>query len=549
MRRRVLISWIAVNNDPYERDRAGSAFRLVDGSPVLGPTLTLLFDPDSAYAGSISDFVLFRGPSRERGETRESRAVSQTLEELRARDPGLRIHQEIWDGDDPTDHGQIYEFLRERLPTVRRRFADQELVIHVSPGTPSMQTVLILMGETGFIDSPFSLVKSYRKDERNGRPAIIPVRLGIDSYYKAYRSARPAEMSSEDAAVVWDPARFQSERMRQIFDEARRFAQLNVPVLLLGERGTGKTTLAGWIRSHSPYRVEERDAHWPAVACGQYNPETMRAELFGYKRGSFTGALKDHEGLLAVAHKDTLFLDEVGDIGRDLQRLLIKAVEEKSYMRLGDDRQLTSDFRLISATNLTHDKLRERLDPDFLDRISMLTLRLPPLREIPEEIPWLWETVFSQASHRAGSGRVRLPAGAHRAIVDELSRHPLPGNLRDLFRVAYRTIAATADRHSPLSPTASSQYGLAGIGGSGAGIGTDSLPRSVARAFAESASLDALIQPGETIKTKVIERVLKRYLADEFRRIAKKRGVSPETLCDVTDRALREWSASKDWNT
>lgn len=275
----------------------------------------------------------------------------------------------------------------------------------------------------------------------------------------------------------------------------------------------------------------------------------MRAELFGYKRGSFTGALKDHEGLLAVAHKDTLFLDEVGDIGRDLQRLLIKAVEEKSYMRLGDDRQLTSDFRLISATNLTHDKLRERLDPDFLDRISMLTLRLPPLREIPEEIPWLWETVFSQASHRAGSGRVRLPAGAHRAIVDELSRHPLPGNLRDLFRVAYRTIAATADRHSPLSPTASSQYGLAGIGGSGAGIGTDSLPRSVARAFAESASLDALIQPGETIKTKVIERVLKRYLADEFRRIAKKRGVSPETLCDVTDRALREWSASKDWNT
>ena len=178
MRRRVLISWIAVNNDPYERDRAGSAFRLVDGAPVLGPTLTLLFDPDSVYAGSIADFVLFRGRSRDGEETRESRAVSQTLEELRARDPELRIHQEIWDGDDPTDHGQIYEFLRERLPTVRRRFADQELIIHVSPGTPSMQTVLVLMGETGFIDSPFSLVKSYRKDERNGRPAIIPVRLG-----------------------------------------------------------------------------------------------------------------------------------------------------------------------------------------------------------------------------------------------------------------------------------------------------------------------------------------------------------------------------------
>ena len=329
MRRRVLISWIAVNNDPYERERIGSALRLVDGRPVPGPTLTLLFDPDSPYAGTISDFVLFYKRSPDGKETRESRAVTQTLEELKTKDPGLRIHLEPWGGDDPTDHGQIFEFLREKLPAVRSRFADQELIIHVSPGTPSMQTVLVLMGETGFIDAPFSLVKSYRKEERNGRPAVVPVQLGIDSYYKAYRAARPLETSSEDAAVVWDPVRFQSVRMRKIFDEARRFAQLNVPVLLLGERGTGKTTLAGWIRSHSPYRVPERDGHWPAVACGQYIPETMRSELFGYKKGAFTGAEKDRQGLLAVADKDTLFLDEVGDVSRDLQRLLIKAVEEK----------------------------------------------------------------------------------------------------------------------------------------------------------------------------------------------------------------------------
>jgi hypothetical protein len=379
MRRRVLISWIAVNNDPFERDRTGNAFRLVEGSPVPGPSLTLLFDADSPYAGSIADVVLFHSLPPDEHETRQSRAFQQTVEELHLRDPGLRIHSEPWDGDDPTDHVQLFDFLREKLPAIRRKFADRELILHVSPGTPSMQTVLVLMGETGFIDPPFVLVKSYRKEERNGRPAVVPVQLGIDSYYKAYRAARPSEVSSEDAAVVWDPARFKSSRMREIFDEARRFAQLNVPVLLLGERGTGKTTLAGWIRSHSPYRVPDRDGHWPAVACGQYNPETMRAELFGYKRGSFTGALKDHEGLLAVAHKDTLFLDEIGDVGRDLQRLLIKAVEEKRYMRLGDDRQLTSDFRLISATNLPDEKLRERLDPDFFDRISMLTLRMPPL--------------------------------------------------------------------------------------------------------------------------------------------------------------------------
>jgi len=545
MRRRVLISWIAVNNDPFERDRAGSAFRLIDGAPVPGPTLTLLFDPDSPYVGSIADVVLFHSRYAEGKETRQSRAFQQTVDELHLRDPGLRIHAEPWDGDDPTDHGQIFDFLRERLPELRRRFADRELILHVSPGTPSMQTVLVLMGETGFIDSPFSLVKSYRKEERNGRPAVVPVQLGIDSYYKAYRAARPSEVSFEDATVVWDPARFQSERMRRIFDEARRFAQLNVPVLLLGERGTGKTTLAGWIRSHSPYRVPDRDGHWPAVACGQYTPETMRAELFGYKRGSFTGAIKDHDGLLVVAHKDTLFLDEIGDIGKDLQRLLIKAVEEKRYVRLGDDRQLTSDFRLISATNLPDDKLRERLDPDFFDRISMLTLRMPSLREIPEEIPWLWEMVFAQASQRAGSGRVRLPSSAHRAIIDQLSRHPLPGNLRELFRVAYRTIAARVDQHSPLSVTDAVEYGLAAVEGTPSEVGLDGGPKAVARAFAESTSLESLVTLREPIQTKSVERAFKAYLADEIRRIAKKHGVTPDTLCDVTDRALREWATNE----
>src|SRR4029079_8610403 len=140
--------------------------------------------------------------------------------------------------------------------------------------------------------------------------------------------------------------KFRTDRMRWLFDEARRFAQVKVPVLILGERGTGKSTLAGWIRLHSPYRKKELDAHWPAVACGQYTPETMRSELFGYKRGAFTGAMKDHEGLLAMAHKDSLFLDEIGDVSRDLQRLLIKALEEKRYMRLGEDRTRDSDFRL-----------------------------------------------------------------------------------------------------------------------------------------------------------------------------------------------------------
>jgi len=542
----VLVSWIAVNNDPFERDRSGGTYRLVGGKPVAGPTFTLLFDPDSPYAGKVSDIVLLHGAQSAGEDSRQARALSETLKELKARDPRLRVHLEPWDGDDPTDHGQILDFLRQKLPEIRRKFLGKELVVHVSPGTPSMQTVLVLMGETGFIDPPFALVKSYRKEERRGRPAVVPVRLGIDTFYKAYRAARPVEVASEEEAVVWDPAKFRTERMRTVFLEARRFAQLNVPILLLGERGTGKTTLAGWVRSHSPYRVPDRDSHWPAVACGQYTPETMRAELFGYKRGAFTGAMKDHEGLLAMAHKDSLFLDEIGDVSRDLQRLLIKALEEKRYMRLGDDRTRDSDFRLIAATNLTDEDLRMRLDPDFLDRVSMLKLRLPALRDVREEIPWLWEMVFDQAARRAGTGRLRLAQSHHRSIVGQLSRHPLPGNLRDLFRVAYRIIAALADQHEPLSPEAAVDYGLACLAPDQSDQVSGELPRSVARAFADSQTLDAVIPPDGALSTKDVERTLKAYLAQELRRIAKVRGVEVEKICDVTDRALREWVSQKE---
>ena len=345
--KRVLISWVAVNNDPYERERGKMTYRLVDGKPVSGPTLTILFDEQSPYLGRISDVVLLHRKTDGPGAERERRAVEETIETLLERRGELHVQVEPWVGDDPTDHRAIFQFLRQLMPKIRKKYAGSELLIHISPGTPSMQTIWVLMAETGFVDPPFQLVKSYRKSERRGRPAAVPVTLGIETFYKVYKAARPLQVSTEDERVVWDPGKFRTDTMQQLFIEARRFAYLNVPVLILGERGTGKTTLAGWIRLHSPFRRKEQDTHWPAVACGQYNPETMRSELFGYKKGSFTGATKDTEGLLAAADGDTLFLDEVGDVSRDLQRLLIKALEEKQYLPLGDDRPRKSTFRLL----------------------------------------------------------------------------------------------------------------------------------------------------------------------------------------------------------
>ncbi len=525
----VLISWVAVNNDPYERDGQSGLSRLVDGAPIPGPTLTLLCDEESPYAGRINDVVLLHRAPPGGANDRESRAVTELSEALRGL--SIRAHHVPWDGDDPTDHRGVFEFLRDKLPELRRRFPGRELVLHISPGTPSMQTVWVLMAETGFVESPFTVVKSYRRAERRGRPAVVPVELGIETFYKVYKASSPRQVASEDQRVVWDPARFQTETMRKVYVEARRYAQLNVPVLIRGERGTGKTTLAGWIRSNSPFKREEQDTRWPSVACGQYSPETMRAELFGYKRGAFTGATADREGLLAAAHRDTLFLDEIGDISRDLQRLLIKAIEEKKYFALGDDKPRESDFRLITATNIDEIELQRRLDPDFRDRISLLTLDLPPLRDVGGELTWLWEVVYEEAAQRAGvtSRRATLGAAHHGRVVAQLRHHPLPGNLRDLFRVAYRILAVRNDVDAPIPPAEAVEYGLEALLGTPVGS-AQATSLALARAFSSGNPIDDLIEPGRQIATAKVLADFRGFIATELRRVAVARAVPVDEL-------------------
>ncbi len=542
----VLLTWVAVNNDPYERDGQSGTARLVDGAPIPGPTLTLLCDDESPYAGRVKDVVLLhRAPAGGVNE-REEQAVEELSEALRER--SIRVNRVPWDGDDPTDHRAVFEFLRDKLPDFRRRFPGRELVLHISPGTPSMHTVWVLMAETGFIEQPFTVVKSYRRAERRGRPAVVPVELGIETFYKVYKASSPRQVASEEQRVVWDPARFQTDAMRRVYAEARRYAQLNVPVLIRGERGTGKTTLAGWIRSNSPFKREEQDAKWPSVACGQYSPETMRAELFGYKQGAFTGATADRKGLLAAAHRDTLFLDEVGDVSRDLQRLLIKAIEEKRYFALGDDKPSESDFRLLTATNIDEPELQLRLDPDFRDRISLLTLELPPLRDVGGELPWLWEVVYGEATLRAGVTRRRAMLGAahHGRVVTQLQRHPLPGNLRDLFRVAYRVLAARNDVDAPLAPAEAVEYGLEALRDPRSGeTRAASMSRALARAFSSGHPIDDLLQSDGRIATAEVVADLRAFIAAELRRIAAARGVPVDELCDVSERSIREWTKSR----
>jgi DNA-binding NtrC family response regulator len=538
---RVLLSWCARNNDPYERDRDGK-YQLRDGKPAPGPTLTLLFDRESQYANAIEDVVLlYNEPSHPAKEDIASLVVRQTVEAIQSKNRKIRCEQHRFTTMDPTDHRAIFDFLLKEIPEIRRKYQGRELVIHISPGTPSMQTVWVLMGECGLIEPPFTLVKSYRASERTGRQAVVPVAIGIETFYKAYRESKPSKPSSETEVILWDPRRFQSSKLIDLYSEARRFAQLRVPVLITGERGTGKTTLANWMRANSRFRRSELDRNWASVPCGQYSPETMRAELFGYMKGAFTGAEKDHQGLLKTADGDTLFLDEIGDITRDLQRLLIRALEEGSYYPLGSTKLEKSVFRLITASNLELPVLKKRLDPDFFDRIRTLQLRVPALRELPEDLSWLWTSTFEAALERSGvpNGSVELEHRYHESIVERLKLHPLDGNLRDLLRVANRLIAALCDRDRRLPIDDAVEYSTQALESSSP---ADSTAREVAMAFYDGRPLDHVLKPGFRLHTKTVEERFRAFMAQELRRIAQQRGVEPEELCDVSSRTLRDWA-------
>jgi DNA-binding NtrC family response regulator len=169
-----------------------------------------------------------------------------------------------------------------------------------------------------------------------------------------------------------------------------------------------------------------------------------QSALFGHVAGAFTGADDDREGLLSLADRDTLFLDEIGDLDRATQRLLIHAVEGRGFHRLGDAKTLLrSDFRLLTATNRPIEELGgDRLDEDFFDRVAAITLQVPPLRACREDLPAFWNRVVRKARTTA---RVDPPGWEHLldhpVLLDLLAQHPLPGNFRDLQRAAYHALA------------------------------------------------------------------------------------------------------------
>ena len=225
-----------------------------------------------------------------------------------------------------------------------------------------------------------------------------------------------------------------SRAMRLLLDTARRVVPSTATLLILGETGVGKEWLARALHAEGPRRA----GPFVAVNCGALPEHLLESELFGHERGAFTGALRAHRGHFEMAHGGTLFLDEVGEMPLPLQVKLLRVLQERCIQRVGSERTLDVDVRLMAATHRDPGELRARglLRDDLYFRLAVVTLRVPPLRERLEDLPALAQTYLERFGVAFGRGaRTFAPAA-----LESLLTYRWPGNLRELVNVVERTV-------------------------------------------------------------------------------------------------------------
>lgn len=357
----------------------------------------------------------------------------------------------------PVDYDAIYAEVSKNLTAARLPQDNVELTFHVSPGTPAMTVIWIVLARTRF---PARLIQTtpgkgvqeitFFTDVAN---AFLPEYLRRGDERISRLAEGPKTVAPEFARIV-----HRSEGISQQIDLARRIAAHDVPALILGETGTGKELFAEAIHAAS----RRADKPYIAVNCGAIPPELANSELFGHIRGAFTGATGNRKGHFREAAGGTLFLDEVGDLPLDTQVRLLRVLQSKQVTPVGSSKPEAADVRIIAATHrdLMAEVAAGRFREDLFHRLAVGILNLPPLRERDGDVDLLIDHFLAQINAEA--------ATVHEATGKEVSydarrllaNHPWPGNVRELYHTLTRAaiwsrgnVIGADDVRSALLPT------------------------------------------------------------------------------------------------
>jgi len=234
-----------------------------------------------------------------------------------------------------------------------------------------------------------------------------------------------------------------SPQMQRIMELVKRVGPSDATILITGESGTGKELIAQALHANSL----RRDAPFVTINCGALPDTLLESELFGHMKGSFTGAVRDKEGLFKVASKGTLFLDEIAEMSPALQVKLLRALQEREILPIGATRPIRVDVRVIAATNADIEKKQKtgEFRPDLYYRLAVIPVHLAPLRERGEDIPTLVSYFMERACQRNGLTLKRVSPEAMRLLV----AYPWPGNVRELENTIERTAILTDSEMIP----------------------------------------------------------------------------------------------------
>jgi len=315
----------------------------------------------------------------------------------------------------------------ELLEKVKAGYPDTSVVIITAYGSIETAVTAMKLGASDY------LLKPFKPDHLN---------LVLEKIRQQRRLVSECSYLKDrlDQFTRFDNIIGRSPPMQKIFDMIPEVAASDASVLLTGETGTGKELVAKAIHAKSA-RAERP---FIAINCGAVPDSLIESELFGHRKGAFTGAVQNRRGFLEVVTGGTLFLDEIGEISQKMQIDLLRVLEEKRVVRVGDSQPIDVDFRLISATrkDLRQEIAEKRFRQDFFYRINVVHIPLPPLRERQGDIPLLIEHFLKKYSRETAKQVDRVSADA----LSLLQAYEWPGNVRELENVIERAVALSRSR-------------------------------------------------------------------------------------------------------
>jgi DNA-binding NtrC family response regulator len=371
----------------------------------MSKSKVLVVDDEPGVRFGIKDFLDSKGY-----EVEEAESTAEAMERFQdTRPDAVLVDYMLHDGN-----------ALQLLPALKSIDPGIPVIVLTGHGSIDLAVRAIKEGAEQFITKPIEL------------PALHVILQRVLENTRN-RQKQLAGKSRRDREAV-DPFIGASPAIRRLAQDASRVLSTESPVMIQGETGAGKGVLARWLHYNGP----RADEAFVDLNCAGLSRDLLETELFGHEKGAFTGAVASKAGLFEVAHKGTVFLDEIGDVDVQVQPKLLKVLEEKRFRRIGEVRDRQVNIRLVAATHQDLSQLvrEKKFRSDLYFRISTIPLVVPPLRDRSEDVPIIARQLLDRLAADLGRGHLDLSPDA----VKTLREYRWPGNIRELRNVLERAV-------------------------------------------------------------------------------------------------------------